>query len=217
MPADPDDRGGAPASGARVVALRRSKEISDAELLARIRAGERTASALLFDRYGAYVRRVVARVVGCDVDLEDMVHDAFVGILRDVGKVERAEALQGWIRSVAVFTARGHLRARARRRWLRFFAPGDVPDVQAHLAPEGASQAARAVWQALDRLPVDERIAFTLRHLEELELAEIAEACRTSLSTVKRRLRRAEERFDAIARTTPALADWRAEEGGDAP
>ena len=66
-----------------------------------------------------------------------------------------------------------------------------------------------AVREALAVLSSDERIAFSLRHLEELELTEVASACGVSLSTVKRRLKRAEERFDALALRDPRLAGWR--------
>ncbi len=186
-----------------------ANEVDDAQLLGTLRARTRGATELLFAKYGEYVRRLVGRVLGFDQDLYDVVHDVFVQILRDVHRVEQADALRGWIRSVTVFTVRRHLRTRARRRWLRFVLPEEVPEVEAPAAPEGASEALRAVSEALAVLSSDERIAFSLRHLEELELTEVASACGVSLSTVKRRLKRAEERFDALALRDPRLAGWR--------
>jgi RNA polymerase sigma-70 factor (ECF subfamily) len=57
-------------------------------------------------------------------------------------------------------------------------------------------------------MPVDERIVFALRFVDGMELGEIAEACELSLSTIKRRLGKAEERFTRIAGREPSLVDW---------
>ncbi len=66
----------------------------------------------------------------------------------------------------------------------------------------------RVTYAVLDRLGVDERIAFALRFIEGLELAEIAAACGVSFNTVRRRLARAEKRFLALAQREPALHEW---------
>src|SRR6187549_2325135 len=49
---------------------------------------------------------------------------------------------------------------------------------------------------------------FVMRHVEGIELEELATACRVSLSTIKRRLARAEQRFAAIATRDPVLREW---------
>ena len=60
----------------------------------------------------------------------------------------------------------------------------------------------------LDKLPADERIAFALRFINEMELVEVADACQVSLATAKRRLARARKKFTTMALTYPELADW---------
>lgn len=56
-------------------------------------------------------------------------------------------------------------------------------------------EAAHALADAIAQLPVNERVVWTLRHLEELELVEVAEAAGCSLATAKRRLSRARARL----------------------
>jgi RNA polymerase sigma-70 factor, ECF subfamily len=56
-------------------------------------------------------------------------------------------------------------------------------------------------------------VAFILRHVEKLELEQIADACEISLATVKRRLQRAQQRFARAAARDDALRGW-LEEGG---
>jgi hypothetical protein len=51
-----------------------------------------------------------------------------------------------------------------------------------------------------------------LRFVDELDLNGVADALGVSVSTSKRRVRRAAVRFDTLARLEPALSDWR---GGD--
>jgi RNA polymerase sigma-70 factor (ECF subfamily) len=69
-------------------------------------------------------------------------------------------------------------------------------------------EALRATYRVLDRLPVEERVVFALRFIEGMEVAEVANACGVSLSTVKRRLGKASARFASWAKAEPALADW---------
>jgi RNA polymerase sigma-70 factor (ECF subfamily) len=64
----------------------------------------------------------------------------------------------------------------------------------------------------LDRLPALERAAFGLRFFEGMRLPEVAEVLEVSLSTAKRRLRRARERFARLAARDALLSDWLGEE-----
>ena len=79
-----------------------------------------------------------------------------------------------------------------------------------HASPGDASgsEALRATYAVLEKLPADERIAFALRFVEGLELTQVAEACAVSLATIKRRLAKAEARFLALAGRQPALEPW---------
>jgi RNA polymerase sigma-70 factor (ECF subfamily) len=57
----------------------------------------------------------------------------------------------------------------------------------------------------MERLETADRDTFVLRFLEGLELHEIASAMNVSLSTVRRNLRRASDRVDALLRRDPLL------------
>jgi RNA polymerase sigma-70 factor, ECF subfamily len=185
----------------------------DAALVADLRGGDPTAWERLIDRYGPQVERLVAGALGVDSDLPDIVQDVFVHVLARMHQLRRPEALRSWIASVAVFTARGHIRRRQRWRWIRFFAPSDLPEAPAATTgPEGYALL-RATYRALDTLPPDERIAFSLRFVAEMELTEVADACGVSLATIKRRLTRAEKRFVAEAQQDPLLRE-RIDRGG---
>lgn len=183
----------------------------DAALVEALRERQPVAMAAFFERYAPYVERVITHVMGYDRELADIVQEVFLRALGSIDRLRNARALPLWLSRVATTTARKVLRSRSRRRWLRLFLDSDDEDRwERPSAPsdENALRAVRAVYAVLDLLSTEERIAFSLRYIEGMELVEVAHAAGTSLSTVKRRLRRAERSFAAEARRRPELAEW---------
>ncbi|PIE20090.1 MAG: RNA polymerase subunit sigma [Proteobacteria bacterium] len=177
-------------------------------LVKALRDGHPHAAATLYDRYAAHVRRVLARTLGVDHELDDALQDSFVQALRGVARLEEPRRLQAWLTSVAVFTARGLIRRRARRRWLALSSPERLAEREAPMASSEDREALRATYAILDTLKADDRIAFALRTIDGMTLEEVAAACGCSLATAKRRIKRAEQRFVARARRHPTLAAW---------
>lgn len=172
-----------------------------------LRLADGRARMLLVERYEPLVERLVAGALGIDSEIPDVVQDVFVAVLEGIHNLKDASALRSWIATLAVFTARGRIRRRRRWRWIRFVAPEEVPEVPVS-GPQGeTSEAVRATYAILEDFPADERLAFSLRFISEMQLTEVADACRVSLATVKRRLSRAEKRFVEAARNHPALRE----------
>lgn len=187
---------------------------SDAGLVTALRAGHPEAARALFERHGTHVRRVLARVLGPDGELLDLVQDVFVAALESIDRIEDPAALRGWLTRTAVFIARGRIRRRARWRFLRFVPFDELPEVEAPAPSSEASQTLRATYSVLDKLPRDERIAFALRYVDGMELTEVAAACAVSVATIKRRLSRARDRFLTAAQDNPVLCEHLATLGG---
>jgi RNA polymerase sigma-70 factor (ECF subfamily) len=181
--------------------------IDNAELVAALVRGEGRAWTLLVDRFGRDVERLVAGALGVDADIADIVQDVFVRVMERIHQLRDPAALKGWISSVAVFAARGHIRKRRRWRWIRFLAPSDIPDTPAATASPESHAILRATYKVLEALPENERLAFSLRFISEMELTEVAAACGVSLATIKRRLARAEVSFLEGARRDPMLIE----------
>ena len=185
----------------------------DGELVAALRRGEPRARTILVERYEPLVERLVAGALGIDAEIPDVVQDVFVAVLEGVHNLKDASALRSWIATLTVFTARGRIRRRRRWRWIRFVAPEEVPEVPVS-GPQGEThEAVRATYAILADFPADERLAFSLRFVSEMQLTEVATACRVSLATVKRRLARAEKRFVEAAQAHPALQERMARGG----
>jgi len=69
----------------------------------------------------------------------------------------------------------------------------DPDRVVAATAPGEVAVELRRVYALVDQLPVEQRVALLLRRVDGLEIPEIAQYMHLSASTVKRRLKAAEE------------------------
>lgn len=181
---------------------------SAAAIVASVRAGHAAGGAALYDRYHEHVQRVLVRVLGPDADLADLIQDVFLEAIDSIEQLDDPEALRGWLASIAVFRARAEIRRRTHSRWFPLFANEQLPEVTAPVSTPEIDEAVRATYGVLAKLPTEERILFALRFIDGMQITEIAETCRVSLATVKRRLTRAQRRFLAVARAAPAITEW---------
>jgi RNA polymerase sigma-70 factor, ECF subfamily len=140
----------------------------------------------VFRAHAGFVASIALRVLGRPSDVDDLVQDVFVHVLPRLGALRDPGALRGWLAVITARLARRRLRSRRWKIWLGVDANHDY----SQLADTAASPQDRALlgelYRALDRLPVRQRLAWTLRHAEGFELAAVAEACDCSLATVKR-------------------------------
>jgi RNA polymerase sigma-70 factor (ECF subfamily) len=179
------------------------------ELVLRARAGDRWALEALYRDHVADVTRVAVFLLGRSSDVDDVIQDAFVRAFAQLPSLRETSAFGGWLARITANEARSRLR---RRRLLsrlgldrgeedvpldQFLSDGATPDERAEIA-----RAARTLAQ----LAPDERVAWTLRHVEGWSLDETADALGVSLATVKRRLQHAEEQ---VRRAVDAPAEGR--------
>jgi RNA polymerase sigma-70 factor (ECF subfamily) len=180
----------------------------DDALIQALRAGHPGAAAVFYDRHAAHVHRTLQSALGADADLPDLLQEVFIRAIDRIGDLDDRDRVRSWLTTIAVFAARAHIRRRARRKWLSLFSPEQTRTGRQEPPPSDVRVALREIYQLLDRLPVDERMAFVLRIVDGMTLPDAAEACGVSLATFKRRLARAENQFLQAARTRPELASW---------
>ena len=142
----------------------------------------------LFREHAAYLARIGLRLLGRHDEVDDLIQDVFLDALRGVRRLREPGAARGWLAVLTVRKASAQLRRR--RLWLRLGLgrAEDYEEVADHRASPRERAILASLYRALDRLPVDERVAWSLRHLEGERLEAIAELCYCSISTVKRRI-----------------------------
>jgi RNA polymerase sigma-70 factor (ECF subfamily) len=153
----------------------------------------------LFRRHVRYVAAVAARLLGRDDhELDDVVQDVFWLASRRMECLQDIERARGWL---VTATTRIVGRRLKRRRWRGLFHAQprslDVPAPGA--TPEQKSLLGR-LYRVLEELPVEQRLAWTLRYLEGERLEDVAQACGCSLATAKRRIGAAQAVLEEVLR-----------------
>jgi RNA polymerase sigma-70 factor, ECF subfamily len=146
--------------------------------------------ATIFRMHSRWVAAMASRLCGRSGDVEDIVQDVFFICARKLGTIPTLADAGPWLRTVTVRVVRKRLR---RQKWGAWFRSSD--EGLTDLPYKGLSPDERAMLQglyaALAHLPVDERLAWALRHVEGATLDEVALGCDCSLATAKRRIAKA--------------------------
>jgi RNA polymerase sigma-70 factor, ECF subfamily len=145
-----------------------------------------------YTAYSRLVAHIGIRILGRHDEIDDLVQDVFVEAARWLPKIENRSLMKHWLITVTVRAAKHRLRKRGLRAILGLDDPAhDYGDISDHSASSAQKGVIRDVYRALDRIPVDDRLAWTLRYVEGESLVSVAEMTGCSLATVKRRVARA--------------------------
>ncbi len=167
-------------------------ELDDASLVALAKEGRTVAFEALYRRHAGFALNLAVRIQGNAHDVEDVVHDAFLRAQHNLGELRDVASFRAWLGSIVVRLMRSRMR---RRRLLSTLGFGQAEPVELDaIAAPTASPEARAqlaqVYALLCTLSPDDRIAWTLRYVENHRLDAVAELAGCSLATAKRRISR---------------------------
>lgn len=173
---------------------------------ARCAQGDRSAQRELFLRTRARVHRTLYRILGSNQDVEDLLQETYLMVFRGIDRFEGRSSPTTWCCGVAVHVAYNHLRAARRRRHEPEI---DTVDPSSDLARQSEQrEATRRLYQALEQLDPDHRIAFSLVSIDGQPVVSVAEVLGISAGAVKTRVWRARKQLEKLARKDPALADY---------
>jgi len=172
-------------------------QLSDEEVVQRVRAGEVALFEILMRRYNQRLYRTARSILGDADEAEDVMQEAYVRAYAHLDQFAGRASFATWLTKIAVHEAL----ARARRRG-RFAALGPVSEwdgdsVFALRSPVDVEHQAatrevrRMIETAIEELPAPYRAVFLLREVEELSTAETGEILDLCEQTVKTRLHRA--------------------------
>lgn len=147
----------------------------------------------LFLEYAPYVAKIGLRMLGRRSETDDFVQDVFLEAHKGLGQLRDPALAKSWLAGIAVNTARHRLRRRRLASTFFLDRPPAYLDVASpDASPEERMLVAR-ICSALDQLPVDQRLAWSLRHLAGERLDDVAVLCGCSLATAKRHIAAAHE------------------------
>jgi RNA polymerase sigma-70 factor (ECF subfamily) len=151
----------------------------------------------LFRRHSPAIASLGLAMLQSVEEADDLVQDVFVKAWRAIDRLEDPQGARPWLMTIAIRLARTRLR---RRKLTRILFRAEEPDFERIAAvgvPPEQRDMVRRLYGVLDRIPVELRIAWVLRHVQEETVQSVAELCGWSLSTAKRRLQSADARVTA--------------------
>jgi len=174
-------------------------ERDDAELIARILAGNREEYAVLVRRYQDTLYRHAVGMVGDRDAAADLVQESLVKAFTRLHTCE-PDRFGAWVFRIVRNRCKDWLKNRRQHT-----APLDAED---HAAPESddpvrtleRTELGRVVEAALMRIPAAQREAFLLKHVDGLSYEEMAERLETGVSALKMRVMRAREALQELLR-----------------
>ena len=187
-----------------------AEALEDSELVRRCQAGDERAFERLFQRHRGAVSRLVYRMLGPSAELDDLVQEVFLQVLRSLHGFRDEARFSTWLYRVAINVVLMHRRATARRPRLVDEAKGEPALDHAPSAHEALEtrRRARAFDALLGRLSEKKRTVFVLHELEGLTPARIGEIVGAPVLTVRTRLFYARRELERWIAEEPALAGF---------
>jgi RNA polymerase sigma factor (sigma-70 family) len=175
--------------------------MTDQELIDGIKKQDRTAIRHLVNLYQKKVIKTASYFVGNLQDAEDLSQEIFLEIMNSIGKYRNEASFSTWVYRITVNKALNTVRKNKREavvaRIGSFFqqAKGEnrrITDISSkERQPLEVEEQRRLLYQAIGRLPENQRVAFILHKFEDHSYKEIAGVMTLSLSSVESLIHRA--------------------------
>jgi RNA polymerase sigma-70 factor (ECF subfamily) len=173
---------------------------AESTLVARARAGDRSALQEIVQLHAGLVYTVVASHLGSD-EAEDATQEVFILVQRGLRSFEERSQLGTWIYRIATNVALQRLRRRRRRPPSAGLDGRDVACPRpGPLTAASAQEEREAFVHALDALPLEQRAVVVLRGIAGLSFDEIAATLGIPTPTAQSRMARAREKLRTLLR-----------------
>ncbi|MFN8374886.1 MAG: sigma-70 family RNA polymerase sigma factor [Anaerolineae bacterium] len=173
---------------------------SDAQVLAALRRGDELAFTELVNKYHASMVRVALMYVSSQVIAEEVVQEAWIGVLKGLSRFEGRSSLKTWIYSILINRAKTHAQREGRYVQLSLdddgeegeptvsqdrFNPPDHPLYANHWVTEPddwnalperrllSRETLRRIQDAIEALPPNQKTVITLRDIDQLSSEEV--------------------------------------------
>lgn len=182
--------------------------MDESQLISGIQKGDRNAFRLLVEKHQQMVVNTCFGIVHNRADAEDLAQDVFVEIFRSAANFRGDAKLSTWLYRIATNRSLNFIRDNKKRRFLQTieeaFTGGKNRnnEMTSHRSDNADnlvtdSQRKEMLHKAIDRLPENQRVAFTLNKYEDLPYQEIAEIMEVSLSSVESLIHRAKKNLQS--------------------
>jgi RNA polymerase sigma-70 factor (ECF subfamily) len=188
--------------------------LSDADIVKRVRAGERALFEVLMRRHNQQLYRAARAIVKDEHEVEDVMQQAYINAFTHLHQFEDRSEFSTWLTRIALNEA--FARRQKMQRLESFSVPGgdgasieEVTSTQPDPERQAYAEELRRVLEhAIDELPESYRTVFMLRDVEGLSTSETGAGLGIGDEAVKTRLHRARAMIrKSVSARVGAVAD----------
>lgn len=182
--------------------------MEEKQLLQGLQLRQASAFRYLVDSYQTKVYNTVLAIVQNSEEAEDVAQEVFMEVYESVEKFRGDSKLSSWVYRIATTKAlEAYRKRKTQKRWGGFLSSlfgenNEVVHEPADFIHPGIllenKERSTILFKAINKLADNQKIAFTLHHVEGLSYQEITEVMRLSLSSVESLLFRAKTNLKAL-------------------
>lgn len=182
--------------------------MEEKQLLQGLQSRQASAFKYLVDSYQTKVYNTVLAIVQNSEEAEDVAQEVFMEVYESVEKFRGDSKLSSWVYRIATTKAlEAYRKRKTQKRWGGFLSSlfgenNEVVHDPADFVHPGVllenKERSTILFKAINKLADNQKIAFTLHHVEGLSYQEITEVMRLSLSSVESLLFRAKTNLKAL-------------------
>lgn len=165
---------------------------ADIDIINLAKCGDKNAYIALFEEVKNNLYTVALAILKNNTDVEDALQETCLSAYTSICKLTNPEYFKTWITRILI----NHC-IKIKRKQNQFTALDyqHLEEVKNSLSYEGID-----LWNAIDKLTEKDKKIILLRYFNDMKIEEIARVLQCSLSTVKSRLYRANDKLKVIMR-----------------
>jgi len=174
------------------------EKFTDADVITKVLNGEKAMYEIIVRRYNPYLYKIGRSYNYSHDDTQDLMQDTYIDAYKSLDKYEGRSNFKTWISRIMLNNC-------FRKKEKSSFKKEVMEEFNEHSTPLFAAaenktativhsrELGTIIEQALDNIPLDYKMVFTLREMNQMSVAETSELLQISEANVKVRLNRAKE------------------------
>lgn len=173
-----------------------------------LKKGDHRAFRQLIELFSEKVYNLSIGILQDQHDAEDVTQEIFTTVYLSIGQFKGESKLSTWIYRIAINKCQEHIRKRTRKKRFGFLTTiekaeiGDGSSLKANFLHPGIAleekERSAILFAAIERLPDNQKLAFSMHKLEGIPYEEIAAIMEVSLSSVESLIFRARQNLKKL-------------------
>lgn len=169
-------------------------------LIDQLKRGDETAFKIIAEQWQDMVYNTILGIVQQETEAEDLTQDVFIKVFENISSFKGESKFSTWLYRIAVTKSLDYLRSKKRKKRFGFIQSlfgnenleaEQVRDFQHPGIKAENKERATILFRAIETLPENQKVAYTLHKLEGLSYREISKVLGTTVAAVESLMSRA--------------------------